>query len=46
MCQLRVGLVKNCRRCKSSVRPHCDYRKKSKKKQYANNVKKKETQNS
>lgn len=43
MCQLRVGLVKNCRRCKSSVRPHCEFRKKTTKKIYANNVKKKET---
>ena len=40
MCQLRVGLVKNCRRCKSSVRPHCDYRKKNTKKTYVNTVKK------
>ena len=43
MCQLRVGLVKNCRRCKSSVRPNCEFRKKTSKKIYANNVKKKET---
>ena len=34
MCMLRAGLVKNCRRCKSSVRLNCTYRKKAGKKNY------------
>jgi hypothetical protein len=42
MCKLRVGLVKSCRRCKSSVRPHCEYRKKTTKKTFVNVVRKKE----
>jgi hypothetical protein len=43
MCPLRVGLVKNCRRCKSSVRITCTLRKKSKKKFYLDIKKKGET---
>jgi hypothetical protein len=40
MCMLRVGLVKNCRRCKSSVRTTCALRKKSKKKFYVDTTRK------
>ncbi len=32
MCILRAGLVKNCRRCKSSIRLTCTMRKKTTKK--------------
>lgn len=34
MCQYRAGLVKNCNRCKSSIRKTCDLRKKGKNKSY------------
>ena len=37
---LRAGLVKNCRRCKSSVRLNCVLRKKAGKKIYTDNKKK------
>ena len=37
---LRAGLVKNCRRCKSSVRLNCTLRKKVGKKNYVDNKKK------
>jgi hypothetical protein len=40
MCMLRAGLVKNCRRCKSSVRLNCVLRKKAGKKIYTDNKKK------
>ena len=40
MCMLRAGLVKNCRRCKSSVRLNCVYRKKVKGKSFTDNKKK------
>jgi hypothetical protein len=40
MCMLRAGLVKNCRRCKSSVRTTCTLRKKTSKKVFATNKKK------
>jgi len=40
MCMLRAGLVKNCRRCKSSVRLNCVSRKKASKKTYTDNKKK------
>ena len=40
MCMLRAGLVKNCRRCKSSVGLTCVYRKKASKKNYTDNKKK------
>ena len=43
MCSLRAGLVKNCRRCKSSVRLTCTARKKSAKKMFVDNKKKGET---
>jgi len=43
LCTLRAGLVKNCRRCKSSVRTTCTLRKKSKKKFYVDLKKKGET---
>jgi len=43
MCMLRAGLVKNCRRCKSSVRLNCTMRKKTSKKNYVDTIKKKET---
>ena len=36
---LRAGLVKNCRRCKSSVRLNCVLRKKTGKKDYTDNKK-------
>lgn len=36
---LRAGLVKNCRRCKSSVRINCTLRKKYTKKDYTDNKK-------
>jgi hypothetical protein len=39
MCKLRAGLVKNCRKCKSSIRVNCALRKKSGKKTYADNKK-------
>jgi hypothetical protein len=42
MCILRAGLVKNCRRCKSSVRTNCTFRKKATKKIFSD-VKKKGT---
>ena len=37
---LRAGLVKNCRRCKSSVRLNCVYRKKIRQKTFSDNKKK------
>ena len=40
MCMLRAGLVKNCRRCKSSVRLNCVYRKKIRQKTFSDNKKK------
>ena len=40
MCMLRAGLVKNCRRCKSSVRLTCISRKKTSKKGFTDNKKK------
>jgi len=40
MCKLRAGLVKNCRRCKSSVRLTCTMRKKTTKKFFGDNKKK------
>ncbi len=40
MCSLRAGLVKNCRRCKSSVRITCTQRKKTGKKLFTDNKKK------
>jgi hypothetical protein len=40
MCILIAGLVKNCRRCKSSVRVNCALRKKAGKKTYTDNKKK------
>ena len=43
MCQLRAGLVKNCRRCKSSIRLNCPIKKKVKKKTYTDTKKKGET---
>jgi hypothetical protein len=43
MCQYRVGLVKNCRRCKSSIRKNCPLRKKQKNKEYFDTVKKGES---
>lgn len=43
MCKLRAGLVKNCRKCKSSVRLNCTYRKKSGKKSYVDTSRKKES---
>jgi len=43
MCIPRAGLVKNCRRCKSSVRTTCTFRKKPVKKFYTDNKKKGET---
>jgi len=42
---LRAGLVKNCRRCKSSIRLNCTYRKKATKKSFTDNVKKKTATN-
>jgi hypothetical protein len=36
---LRAGLVKNCRRCKSSVRLNCTIKKKVKQKVFADNKK-------
>jgi hypothetical protein len=32
---LRAGLVKNCNRCKSSIRINCPYKKKATKKVFA-----------
>lgn len=43
MCTLRAGLVKNCRRCKSSVRLNCPYRKKNSKKNYVDTTRKNES---
>jgi hypothetical protein len=43
MCSLRAGIVKNCRKCKSSVRTTCTLRKKAGKKFYVDNKKKGET---
>jgi hypothetical protein len=40
MCMLRAGLVKNCRRCKSSIRLNCTMRKKTTKKFFMDNKKK------
>jgi len=40
MCMLRAGLVKNCRRCKSSIRLTCTARKKTTKKIFPTNSKK------
>jgi hypothetical protein len=40
MCKLRAGLVKNCRRCKSSIRVTCTEKKKVTKKFFADNKKK------
>jgi hypothetical protein len=40
MCMLRAGLVKNCRRCKSSVRLNCTLKKKVKQKTFTDNKKK------
>ena len=39
MCQLRAGLVKNCRRCKSSIRLNCPIKKQTKKKDFTDNKK-------
>ena len=43
MCMYRAGLVKNCRRCKSSIRTNCTLRKKTTKKVLTDNKKKGET---
>jgi len=40
LCTLRAGIVKNCRKCKSSVRTTCTLRKKTSKKFFAVNKKK------
>lgn len=40
MCSLRAGIVKNCRKCKSSVRTQCTIKKKNRTKTYVDNQKK------
>jgi hypothetical protein len=40
MCMFRAGLVKNCNRCKSSIRTTCTLRKKTAKKFFVDNKKK------
>jgi len=44
MCKLRTNIVRNCKKCKSSVRLHCPERKKVRTKRYVDTPKKGEHQ--
>jgi hypothetical protein len=40
VCSLRANIVKNCRKCRSSIRLNCSVKKKTRVKAYVDNKKK------